>query len=90
MKIETTKELKTALRQGEYAWPGGYPIFFVMSDGQAASFDGVRGDFKNVIYSMRHNENYGYSVVGIEINYENEFLTCCFTNELIDCAYCED
>jgi hypothetical protein len=32
----TLAEIKTALRQGEHAWPGGYPRFFASLDGEAA------------------------------------------------------
>lgn len=33
MNINTTKDLKTALRNGKWACPGGYPLYFITSDG---------------------------------------------------------
>jgi len=35
MKINTVKDFGEALRNGPYAWPGGYPLFFITADGGA-------------------------------------------------------
>jgi hypothetical protein len=34
-------ELKSILRAGPYAWPGGYPQYFIAGDGNALSFAAV-------------------------------------------------
>jgi len=33
MKIETISDFRKAMRHGPYAWPGGYPCYFIMGDG---------------------------------------------------------
>jgi len=35
MRIESISDFRAAIRNGAYAWPGGYPMFFVMADGGA-------------------------------------------------------
>lgn len=89
-KIETVSALKTILRHGPYAWPGGYPIYFITNDGEALSFDAVREEFQQVIYSIRHGLRDGWRVVAWDINYEDRDLICSHTNESIECAYAED
>lgn len=90
MYIKTTKDLKTALRNGQWAWPGGYPLYFITSDGAALSFDAVRSEYRQVISSIRHRMNDGWRVVAVEINYEDSGLCCDHTGQRIESAYCDD
>lgn len=85
-----TKDLKSYLRNGPYAWPGGYPMYFITSDGAALSFSSVRGNFCSVLSSMRHKVNDGWRVVGVDINWEDCELVCDHSGELIPSAYGED
>ena len=86
----TTAELKTALRNGKYAWPGGYPIYFVASDGEALSFDAVKENYREVLYAMKYFGDFsGWNVVACEINWEDEDLTCSHSGDKIESAYGE-
>jgi hypothetical protein len=86
----TTKELKAQLRQGECAWPGGYPLFFIASDGEALSFEAVRDNLKSVIHSMRYEINDDWRIIGCEVNWEYPSLFCAHTNKRIESAYAEE
>ena len=90
MKNYTTQDLKTQLRAGEYAWPGGYPLFFIADDGQPLSFDAVRENFRSVIHSMRHQINDGWNVIGCDVNWEDSSLYCAHTGKRIESAYAEE
>jgi len=90
MEINNTKELKNAIRNGPYAWPGGYPLYFITSDGAALSFDAVRSEYRQVINSIRHRMNDGWRVVAVDINYEDSGLYCDHTGQRIQCAYGDD
>ena len=82
-------DLKNALRAGPYAWPGGYPCYFITSDGAALSFDAVRQEIRQVIWSMRHGVNDGWRVVAVDVNWEDPDLTCEHTGKPIPSAYGE-
>lgn len=84
-----TQKLKQALRDGPYTWPGGYPKYFVASDGEALSFAAVLAEFKQVLYSIRHKLNDGWRVVGVDVNWEDPELYCAHTGERIESAYAE-
>ena len=90
MNIKTTKDLKTALRNGQWAWPGGYPLYFITSDGAALSFDAVRSEYRQVINAIRHRLNDGWRVVAVDINYEDSGLYCDHTGQRIQSAYSDD
>jgi len=52
-QITTTGQLKAMLRDGPYAWPGGYPLFFVTSDGGALSFQTVQDELSRCFELFR-------------------------------------
>ena len=90
MNKYTTKDLKTQLRSGACAWPGGYPLFFIADDGESLSFEAVRDNLRSVIHSMRHGVNDGWRVVGCDVNWEDPSLFCAHTGKRIESAYAEE
>jgi hypothetical protein len=85
----TTNDIKRELRDGKYAWPGGYPKYFITSDGAALSFEAVRSEWSNVCSAVRNNRNDGWRVVAVTINWEDGDLICEHTGERIESAYAE-
>jgi len=83
-----TKQVKQAIRNGKYAWPGGYPMYFVTEDGDALSFEAVINNWYQICYSMRKDIHDGWRIIAVDINYEDNELYCADTNEKIECAYC--
>lgn len=83
----TTSQIKEYLRNGPYAWPGGYPIYFTTSDGGVLSYEAVKEEWKVVAYAIRHRLNDGWRVVAVDVNYEDEDLYCAHTGEKIPSAY---
>jgi len=89
MNINTVKDLKQVLRNGPYAWPGGYPLYFITSDGAALSFQAVRENLRSVLWSIKNGVNDGWRVQAMDINYEDNELYCDHTGEKIESAYGE-
>ena len=85
--IDSVADLKATLRAGEFAWPGGYPLYFITSDGGALSFESVRAELYQVIYSIRHQISDGWRVVACEVNYEDTDLYCDHSGKRIAYAY---
>ena len=85
----TTAELKNEIRSGEYAWPGGYPKYFVTDDGEAMSFNSVKENYRLVLDSVKHKNNDGWRVIGVDINWEDDSLICCHSGNKIESAYGE-
>lgn len=87
MRIETSKDLRLAVRQGSYAWPGGYPLFFVMDDGACLNPSTVRDHYRQVLKSVRSKHNDGWRAISLEINYEDPDLYDSYTGDRIESAY---
>lgn len=88
--IDTTAQLRATLRAGAYAWPGGYPLFFITSDGAALSFDSVLENLREVLGAILRNDRHcGWRVEACAINYEDCELYCEHSGERIESAYAE-
>ena len=84
-----TKQFKDFLRAGPYAWPGGYPMFFIMDDGEPLSFAAACDNVKLILRAIREHSRDGWRVAGVDINWEDEALYCAHTGERIESAYGE-
>jgi len=78
--------IKQAIRD-KYAWPGGYPLYLVTSDGAALCVDCARKEYKQIAYARRHNLSDGWNVEAYGINYEDQDLICDHCGESIEAAY---
>lgn len=88
-KIKTVSEFKATLRAGAYAWPGGYPLYFVTSDGAALSFKTARKEFRSIAASIRDKSSDGWRVMACDVNYEDGELIDDHTGERIESAYAD-
>lgn len=87
----TLAEIKGRLRAGAYAWPGGYPIYFITADGAALSFEAVKQEWRNVVSAhLTNDKRSGWYVEAATINWEDPELYCDHTNHRIESAYAED
>ena len=87
--ITTVSKLKATLRNGAYAWPGGYPLYFITNDGGSLSFDTVRRNFRHIAHSIKNGIDDGWRVVYCDINYEDPNLYDDHSGVRIECAYCD-
>ena len=55
--IDNVAKLKAALREGSATGVGGYPVYFITSDGAALSFDSVTKNLRSVIDSVKNQTN---------------------------------
>jgi hypothetical protein len=62
-EINTTAELKAALRT-KYAWPGGYEIVYLTSDGALLCGECVEKQLRSVLSAIRNRCSDGWRVVG--------------------------
>jgi hypothetical protein len=89
-EINSTIELRATLRAGAYAWPGGYPLYFITSDGCALSFETVRAEYAQCSRAIRERSRDGWRIVGCEVNWEDDELTCDHSGARIQSAYGSD
>lgn len=69
-----------------YAWPGGYPIAYVMNDGECLCPTCVN-DPSNPVHEGGAAD--GWRIEGYDINYEDNNLFCAHCNKQIESAYGE-
>jgi hypothetical protein len=84
-----SKPIKQAIRS-KYAWPGGYPLYLVTSDGAALCIDCGRKQWKQICRAIHLNLRDGWKVEAPDINYEDPSLFCDHCGQRIESAYAED
>lgn len=89
MQIKTLSDFRAAMRNGPFAWPGGYPLYFITDDGAALSFKAVKENLRLIIDSVANDLNDGWKVVGVDVNWEDSDLFCEHTGQPIPSAYGE-
>lgn len=88
MRIRSISDFRRAMRHGPYAWPGGYPCYFITADGAALSFTAARLERRNILQALACNDTQsGWRVTGLDINWEDADLVCDHTGEPIPSAY---
>lgn len=90
MEISTTQDFDTALANGPYAWPGGYPLYFITDDGAALSFKAASDNADLIRDELAKDmRGTGWRVVAMSVNWEDTTLVCAHTGEPIESAYGE-
>jgi len=89
MQINTISEFRSAVRTGPYAWPGGYPLYFVCDDGGSLCCRCANKERRNILESIAHHARDGWRVVGMDINYEDNMLYCDHCSDRIESAYAD-
>jgi hypothetical protein len=94
MDINSISDFRAAYRQGPYAWPGGYPLYFITYDGACLSFKAAKDNRRNILEAIHSapedgSMTDGWRIVGIDINWEDGQLYCDHTGERIESAYSE-
>lgn len=83
----TSEDFIEALKNGEFAWPGGYQMYFIVDDGEALSFEAAQENKDLIIDAINDNDSNGWRVVGVDVNWEDDDLYCAHTNKKIPSAY---
>jgi len=79
-------DFRRDMRLGQYAWPGGYQRYFIMSDGDCMSFEAARQNVRLILDAIHNHDGSGWRIVATDINYKQD-LTCCDTGKPIPASY---
>lgn len=75
------------LRQGPYTFPGGYPVHFILSDGESLCFACAKEQCGLVARAIRDQSREGWRAVAADIDWEDGTMQCAHCNKPIECAY---
>ena len=88
MPTYTTEQFKADL-EAPYAWPGGYPRYFICADGEALSFKAAQENAGLILNAIDDNFRNDWKVIGCDINWEDADLYCAHSGERIESAYAD-
>lgn len=80
-----------ALQNGAYAWPGGYPLRFIMKDGESVCFDCAERNADRIREEIADapDGDSDWSPVAAAIHWEGAAEICANCNADIESAYGE-
>jgi hypothetical protein len=88
MDRKAIEQVKRAIRE-PYAWPGGYPVYTLLADGELLCRECARSEFKQIVYATRHNLRDGWKAAGADILWEGT-EECAHCNKELPSAYGSD
>ena len=88
MKKTTLTTIKQAIRNG-YAWPGGYRLNIVMSDGALLCTQCARENYSQIARDTVTDSRSGWAAIGAEIHWEGDPEYCAHCNTILPSEYGE-
>lgn len=81
----TNIELKRAIRD-KFAWPGGYEIFGICSDGGVLCCDCMKQEYRQIADARKYGGNNGWRVVAVDHAGNTDTHTACdhCSKEIVD------
>lgn len=73
-----------------FAFPGGYPLFYLAKDNGVLCPDCANGDNGSECCNPDCQDDPQWWLIGCDINYENDSLYCDHCGKLIESAYGDD
>lgn len=70
-----------------YAWPGGYPLFYLCRDGGVLCHKCMNKEIAEIDDSTRRKLRDGWEVRACDVHWEGEPMTCGHCNDEIESAY---
>jgi hypothetical protein len=86
MNISTTQDLRQAIRN-PYAWPGGYPTYIILYDGEYLCHECARENYKALSNALRHRIDDGWRPVAHEVYWKGPPEQCVHCNKSLESAY---
>lgn len=72
-----------------FAWPGGYPLFYVCKDGGVLSPEAVQAELALVLAAEADGDDQ-WHVIAMDANWEDTNLYCDHTGNRIPSAYADE
>lgn len=85
----TVQQLRSHFRRGQaikYAWPGGYPLFFLCSDGGTLCPTCATKERKQLFRSTHEQSHDGWRIDAVDVNWES-LIFCDHCGNPIESAY---
>ena len=86
--MNNASHVKELIRQ-PYAWPGGYPLYAITSDGGVLCHKCCKSEFRSIVDSIHTDSSDGWKVEAVTVNWEDTDLFCDHCADPIESAYGE-
>lgn len=88
----TCSQLRAHFYKGHarpYAWPGGYPLFYLTTDGGTLCPTCTTKERRQIFRSTHEQARDGWTIAAVDVNWEDPALYCDHCGQRIESAYAE-
>ncbi len=86
--MDVLTAVKQAIRD-RYVWPGGYPVYVVLTDGDMLCGDCAKENYYSIAWELIKDVDYGWKPIGTQVlYYEGEQCGNCYKE--LESAYGEE
>jgi hypothetical protein len=79
--------VKEAIRR-PYAWPGGYPLYVLLSDGELLCTNCAKENYRDIAYATKYNHPFSsWRAAGVMVLWEGEAIICSHCAKELESAY---
>lgn len=83
-----TADLKAFIRSNGYAWPGGYSMALLMSDGDCIDAQSARENYRRIREAMRaRDRDSAWTPEMTFVHWEGDPIICAHSNRPIESTY---
>lgn len=75
--------------KSKYVWPGGYPMYIIMSDCRPICMDCAEKERDRLVIAYREKSTDGWQPIAVDINDEDQDCYCDHCGKQIESAYGE-
>ncbi len=86
MKNTTLEQVKDAIRH-PCAWPGGYPVYTIMTDGALLCPQCARENYRQIVHATKTRARSDWQAAGADVYWEGEPEPCGHCGKLLESAY---
>lgn len=79
-------QVKRAIRE-PFAWPGGYPVYTVMTDGELMCPSCAKSNFRQIVADTYARFGGSWRAAGAGVKWEGEAEPCCHCGKQLESAY---
>lgn len=87
LTLSMARRFVAQLKNGAYAWPGGYPVYYITTDGLAICPACAEANKNEIIRAIVNRDDNGWCATGYDVNWEDDHLYCDHCSKRIESAY---
>lgn len=85
--MKALQQVKAAIRNGPFVWPGGYPLLAIMEDGENLCIPCLHREFRSIVRATLRGYWREWVLAGVDVYWEGPPVQCAHCGTTVESAY---